>query len=185
MLENEQAIIQRVKQGDHQAMEILFRTHLDAAIRLAYLITRDWTSAEDAVQEGFIQAFRSINNFKDGLPFKPWFTKIVVNKAKRIKEKFGTERQIPASNYLIINDPASPEEISLDKEKEQALYNAINQLDEKHRLPIILKYLNELSEAETAQVLDLPVSTVKSRLYVARQRLKKHLIADQGGVSND
>ena len=65
------------------------------------------------------------------------------------------------------------------------MYNAINQLDEKHRLPIILKYLNELSEAETAQVLDLPVSTVKSRLYVARQRLKKHLIADQGGVSND
>lgn len=183
MLETEQEIILRIKAGDHNAMEFLFKNHVEAAVRLAYLITRDWASAEDAVQESFIQALRSIHTFKDGLPFKPWFTRIVVNKAKRVKDKFGTERQIPASELILVDESTSPEELSLVKEHQETLYKAINQLDENHRLPVILMYLNELSEKEIAAILDIPVTTVKSRLYTARQRLKQYLTIDnEGGV---
>ena len=75
----------------------------------------------------------------------------------------------------------SPEEQTLENEKTDRLYTAIKRLDEKHRLPIILKYLNGMTEAEVAMVLSIPLSTVKSRLYVARQRLKASLQAEKRG----
>ncbi|HBG10682.1 MAG TPA: RNA polymerase sigma factor, partial [Firmicutes bacterium] len=81
----EQQLIQRAKQGETAAMEQIFRMHLDSAVRLAYLVTRNWATAEDAVQEAFVQAFRSLDTFQEHRPFKPWFTRIVINKAKRTK----------------------------------------------------------------------------------------------------
>ena len=77
---NEQELIRRAKKGHQDALEQIFRYHLDSAIRLAYLITRNWATAEDAVQEAFLQAFRSLDSFQDERPFKPWFTKIVVKR---------------------------------------------------------------------------------------------------------
>lgn len=176
---SEANLINRIKQGDHTAMELLFKDHIQGAVRLAYLITKDWTTAEDATQEAFIQVMRSINSFKQGKPFKPWFSRIVINKAKRIKQKRKAE---PAGDIHAENDHGSfsPEEMAIKREKERALFTAIKRLDENHRLPIILKYLNGLSEAEVASTLNLPPSTVKSRLYTARQRLKAGLIADGG-----
>lgn len=91
MAETEFELISRIKQGDRRAMEAIFQTHVEAAVRLAYMITHDWPTAEDAVQEAFIQAFRSIRTFKDGMAFKPWFSRIVINKAKRVRHKFRVE----------------------------------------------------------------------------------------------
>lgn len=87
MVLNERKLIQLAKQGDGEALEQIFRLHVDSAIRLAYLVTRNWATAEDAVQEAFLQAFRSLHTFQDHRPFKPWFTRIVVNKAKRTKDR--------------------------------------------------------------------------------------------------
>ena len=84
MSQDELELLRKSKKGDHDAMEVLFKQHVDAAVRLAYLITRNWATAEDTVQESFIQAFRSLNTFQEGRSFKPWFTKIVINKAKRV-----------------------------------------------------------------------------------------------------
>jgi len=181
MAMTESELISRIKQGDRQAMETLFSMHVDAAVRLAYMITQDWASAEDAVQDAFIQAFRSINSFRDGLPFKPWFSKIVINKAKRFKQKFRADLDYESNTEVNHHLAYSPEEQTLENEKTDRLYTAIKRLDEKHRLPIILKYLNGMTEAEVAMVLSIPLSTVKSRLYVARQRLKASLQAEKRG----
>jgi len=162
-------------------MEAIFRRHVDSAIRLAYLVTRNWATAEDAVQEAFLQAFRSLHSFQDGRPFQPWFTRIVVNKAKRTKGRmqrgelpFDLELENPHRTF-------APEEHLLEKEKLDALFAAINELDDNHRLPLLLKYVSGLTEAETAEVLGLPVSTIKSRLYTARQRLKRQITELEGG----
>ncbi|HKM17210.1 MAG TPA: sigma factor, partial [Limnochordia bacterium] len=64
MAETEFELISKVKQGDRHSMEVIYQTHVEAAVRLAYTITHDWPTAEDAVQEAFIQAFRSIGTFK-------------------------------------------------------------------------------------------------------------------------
>ena len=181
----EQILIQQAKQGQHEAMEAIFRQHIDGAVRLAYLITRNWATAEDAVQEAFLQAFRSLGTFQEDKPFSPWFTRIVVNKAKRVKDRldrghlpYELEETNPHRSF-------EPEENTLDKEGLDTLFAAINQLDDSHRIPLLLKYVTGLSELETAEVLGIPVSTVKSRLYVARGRLKKQIADLEGSDEYD
>mgnify|MGYP001034324435 CR=1 FL=1 len=176
----EQKLIQQAKQGQTDALETIFRQHVDGAVRLAYLITRNWATAEDAVQEAFIQAFRSLDNFQEDRPFQPWFTRIVVNKAKKTKDRLDRGHLPYEQEDVNPHGIFIPEDQALEKESLDALFTAINELDDNHRLPLILKYLTGLTEAETAQVLGIPVSTVKSRLYVARQRLKKQISELEG-----
>lgn len=178
---DEQKLIQQAKQGQVDALETIFRHHVDSAVRLAYLITRNWATAEDAVQEAFIQAFSSLDHFQDDRPFQPWFTKIVINKAKRTKDRFDRGHLPYEQEDVNPHGIFIPEDHALEKEGLDTLFTAINELDDNHRLPLILKYLTGLSEAETAQVLGIPVSTVKSRLYVARQRLRQHINDLEGG----
>ncbi len=181
----EQELIQRAKQGEHWAMEEIFRLHLDSAIRLAYLVTRNWATAEDAVQEAFVQAFRSLKGFRDGQPFRPWFTRIVINKAKRTTSRLDRGHLPYELEEENTHASFNPEGSVLERAGLNELFEAINELDDNHRLPLLLKYVAELTEAEIAETLDLPVSTVKSRLYTARQRLKKALTTTEGGGRDD
>lgn len=185
MGQDEQQLIKLAKQGQAEALETIFRHHVDSAVRLAYLITRNWATAEDAVQEAFIQAFRSLNTFQMGRPFQPWFTRIVVNKAKRTKDRYDRGHQPLVSEQINTHGSFIPEAQTLEKESIEALFAAINELDDNHRIPLILKHLTGLSEAETAEVLNIPISTVKSRLYVGRQRLKQAIAQMEGSGTND
>ncbi|NLM38983.1 MAG: sigma-70 family RNA polymerase sigma factor [Firmicutes bacterium] len=177
---DEQELIRGCKAGDKSCMEMLFRSHVDSAVRLAFSITRNWATAEDAVQEAFIQAFRSIGTFQEGKPFKPWLAKIVVNKSRRIGAKFGVSWDELDPNQPNDTDDGTPERLLMEKEDKTRLMQAINLLGEKHRLPLILKYLSGLSEAETSEVLGVPITTVKSRLYVARRQLAEKLALLEG-----
>jgi RNA polymerase sigma factor (sigma-70 family) len=162
---DDDALIRRCQAGDWQAFEPLFRSHLPMAIRTAYLITRDWATAEDAAQEGFIRAYRALGAFRPGSPFAPWLYRIVVNEARRAAARAG---RIPT-------EPLDPERLGaapgLEPERKAEVWAAVDSLDEAHRLVLILKYFKGFAEAEIAAVLELRQSTVKSRLYVARQRL--------------
>lgn len=171
---DEQALITAARAGDEAAMEALFRAHVDRAVRLAYLITGDWAAAEDAVQDAFVRAFRSLRRLREGAPFVPWFTSIVVNRARTARAKARNYEETVKRDLGPIPD-ATPEQTALDGERARLLLNAVRELDEKHRLPILLKYFGGLSEAEVANTLKVPVSTVKSRLFVARQRLRSTL----------
>ncbi|MGI6148663.1 MAG: RNA polymerase sigma factor [Firmicutes bacterium] len=178
---DEQALIRQAKRGDKQSMEALFRSHVDSAVRTAYMITHNWATAEDAVQEAFIQAFRSLGTFQEGRPFKPWLTKIVVNKSRRIWAKFHSpwdelDQQVPDNSGHNL-----PEAEVLNWERRTRLIQAIKHLGEKHRLPLVLKYLSGLTEAEIGEVLGIPASTVKSRLFVARKQLAQKLADLEGG----
>lgn len=133
------------------------------------MITRDWSLAEDATQEAFSRAFRSIRSFRRGQPFAPWLFRIVVNEARRAAHRRGSLSVAPLSGDIL--DPDSPETVLLKKEHADEVWKAIHSLDEERRVVIVLKYLSGFSEIEIAVALRLRQSTVKSRLYVARQRL--------------
>lgn len=178
--QDEQTLIQQAKQGQADALEAIFRHHVDSAVRLAYLVTRNWATAEDAVQEAFIQAFRSLDSFQEDRPFRPWFTRIVVNKAKRTRDRLDRVHLAFTHEETNTHGIFIPEDQALEKEGLDELFTAINELDDNYRLPLILKYVTGLSEAETAETLGIPISTVKSRLYTARQRLKKSISTPEG-----
>ncbi|MDI9411997.1 MAG: RNA polymerase sigma factor [Bacillota bacterium] len=184
MEHTEQELIQAAKRGEHNALESIFRQHLDGAVRLAYLITKNWATAEDAVQEAFLQAFRSLHNFQDDKPFKPWFTRIVVNKAKRTKSSLDRGHLPYEFEEENPHRSLAPEAHTVEKEELDAIFTAINRLDDNHRIPLLLKYVTGLTEAETAETLKLPLSTIKSRLYTARKRLEKYISESKGGAEH-
>jgi RNA polymerase sigma factor (sigma-70 family) len=157
----EQECIRRCQSGDWTAFEPIFRSHLQMAVRTAYLITRDWAAAEDAAQEALIRAYRSIGSFRAGSAFAPWLYRIVVNEARRLAARPGA---VPVS-------PATLEELIPVADERAPVWDAVGALDEAHRTVLVLKYFRGFTEAEIATVLDLRGTTVKSRLYVARQRL--------------
>lgn len=172
---NEEELIKDVCDGSNSAMEALFDMYMGNSVKLAYLITGDWASAEDAVQEAFIRAFANIKSFNRSKKFKPWFTKIVVNEARRVKKTYGKYAGLEA--FLEVKDEDEVVEDKVIEElNQQVLLDIINRLDIKYRLPIILKYYSGFSEKEMSKVLSIPTTTVKTRLYKARQRLKNDLI---------
>ena len=178
-MSEEQRLIMQARKGDEAAMEALFHLHVTRSVRLAYLICGDWALAEDAVQDAFLSAFRALKSFRDGASFSPWFTRIVVNQAKNKKSR--TRQFLPLSDVVLKESGLSTEEEVLVRERERQLLLAVNKLDEKHRLPVLLKYFGCYTESHVAQVLNLPISTVKSRLHTARGRLKTALADLEGG----
>lgn len=168
-------LIRSVKLGDESAMETLFRNHIEYAVHLAYLITRCSMLAEDVAQDSFIKAFRFIKGFDESKPFKPWLTKIIVNTGKTALK--ASSKYVPASvmEDAVTDTGINPEEAVVKKERHRLLLDEINSLSDKYRIPLLLKYYSELSEKEIASVLKMPQSTVKSRLYIARQRLRQKL----------
>jgi RNA polymerase sigma-70 factor (ECF subfamily) len=181
-MQGESELVKKAKQGDISAFESIFRTYIDESVRLAYIITRDWALSEDAVQEAFIRAYKSIKSFDESRPFRPWITKIVVNQARKIKRKYAGS--FPLTEFLNIGEKEScADEEAVYNESNQTLTASIYMLDEKHRLPLILKYYGGFSEIEVSKILKIPLSTVKSRLYTARNRLSKIINASGGEIN--
>lgn len=165
--------------GNPSALDALYAAYATPAIRTAYLITRDRAAAEDAVQEAFLQVLRNGPSLRDPAAFRPWFYRIVVNAAKRMA-------RAPVRPVLPLDltshdrsDPTSPQpdEAVLAAEEAALVRAAIGDLHDAHRVPLILRYYTALSDEEIAQALELPVGTVKSRLFNARKALQERLDA--------
>lgn len=166
----DELLLQRVKKGDNNAFAILYDQYSEYALRVAAAVTKSDAFAADAVQETFIRIYNNADMFDTSKPFKPWFYRILINECNRImKKKNGT---IYISDYIENEKELSGEDVHRFEEYEE-LYSAIGSLEDINRVPLILKYLNGFQEKEIADVLGLNVNTVKSRLFKAREKLKK------------
>ncbi|MFO7295041.1 MAG: RNA polymerase sigma factor [Caldicoprobacter sp.] len=171
-------VIARVKKGDKQAFEQLYNEYAEYAIRTAFAITKNSADASDAVQEAFIRVYRNIIFYDEERPFKPWFYKILVNECNRITKR--KSKVIPIDQYL--DDHYMGLHMDDYKfEEYEELYAAIQGLKEINRIPIILKYLNNFSEKEIAEIFDVNINTVKSRLFKGRERIKQALLKMKEG----
>lgn len=175
MANDERKIIKKVKKGKQHAFKKLYDLYADYALRTAYAITNNQNHAADIVQETFIKVYRNIEKFDEERPFKPWFYQILLNESKRYMKK-QNKQAIPIESEEML-DYFHEEEY----EDYEHLDRALDQLSEMHRTVLTLKYMNEFTEREIAQMLDLNVNTVKSRLYKGRQRLKSVI----GGVTDE
>ena len=160
-----------------RAFEQLMRAHEHVAFRAAHAVTRNHADAEEAVQEAFLNAYRSLRRFRRGLPFRPWLLRIVLNEAKdrrhaaararglaeRADQEAGARAEAPATVPVI------------DAERRSLLLAALDRLPAKQRDVVTCRYLLELSEEETAATLSLRPGTVKSRLSRALTRLEADL----------
>lgn len=149
--------------------------HQGIAFRTAYLLTGSAADAEDAAQAGFVKAWAALRRFRRGAPFRPWLLCIVANEAHNRRRSSGRIEALHLRSAAV-NPPddtaPSPEGAALEREQRDELLNAVRLLDERDRDVLTCRYFLELSEDETAAVLDIRRGTVKSRTARALARLR-------------
>jgi RNA polymerase sigma factor (sigma-70 family) len=180
-------LIERARRGDLMAYEELVRRHQAVAIRTAHLFAPDG-DAEDAVQDAFVKAHAALGRFRDGAPFRPWLLRIVANEARNRRRSAGRRAGLALRSVedRRPDDAApSPESAVLAGERRTWLLAGVNALRDDDRDIITARYFLELSEAEAAEVLDLPRGTVKSRLSRALGRLRERLGSAGPGATDD
>jgi RNA polymerase sigma-70 factor, ECF subfamily len=174
-------LIQRARDGDTAAFAVLVSRYTPVAVRVAHLVAPG-ADVEDTMQEAFVKAWHGLPGFRSGAPFRPWLCRIVANEAKnRVRAARRREAlSLRAWAASTRDEPATPEAVALAHDEAEALIRAMNALRPEDRLIVGYRWLLELSEAEMATALDVPIGTVKSRLSRAMTRLRTHLIDDGG-----
>lgn len=164
-------LIERTLAGDQKAFEQLFEGHKNLVYKAAYLILDDASEAEDALQETFLKAYRSLGTYDPSKgAFTTWLYRITVNHCLSQRSRL--------TRFLRSGEHADEgESTSLENElaERQALQGALARLSPKLSAVIVLRFFIDLSYAEIAQVLAVPLGTVKSRLNLALKRVRKEL----------
>lgn len=145
------------------------------AYRLALSILADPTEAEDAAQDALIAIVNALPSFRSDAAFTTWVYAIALNTCrKRLKRHFARERLLQAMQaiFALQHTEPHPEEVVIQLEGEALIAQAARALDEKHRLPLLLRYAHGLNVNEIAQILGINKNTVLSRLHTARERLR-------------
>jgi RNA polymerase sigma factor (sigma-70 family) len=174
----EDELVERARGGDATAFAALVRDHEEIAFRTAYLIARNAADAEDAAQVGLTKAWRALPRFRRGAPFRPWLLAIVANEARNRRRAAGRREGLAlrAAHELPSGGAApSPEGRAVAAEERAELVAALERLNEDDRAVLSCRYLLELGEEETAEVLSLRRGTVKSRTSRALGRLRTQL----------
>jgi RNA polymerase sigma factor (sigma-70 family) len=170
----EAELVSRARRGDAAAFGTLVDAFADVAFRTAYLVTADAAEAEDAAQEAFVKAYRALDRFREGSPFRPWLLRIVGNTARNRRRstgrQLGLRLRARAASPVGATAPSAEADL-LSQERRRELLDAINGLPADDRLVIGARYFLELSETETAALAGVAPGTVKSRLSRARHRL--------------
>ena len=159
-------------------IELWVKDYYGSLLRLTSSILHDPHEAEDSVQETFLAANRNLEKFRNQSSPRTWLTAIAINVCRgRLRKRRARQSLYNALEafHLVKNTPQSPEETALQEESNSYLWDLVEKLDEKHRLPLILRYVQELSIAEIAIVLKVPQGTIHSRLHYARRWLQTHL----------
>ena len=150
--------------------------HLDSLYNFAYRLTRNREEAEDVVQEASLRGFKAYHKFTEGTNFRAWMFTIARN--IYINEYRKKSREPIKVNYEETENFISlPEFTGFEEELfSETLQQSLNQLSEELRTTLMLFYVEELSYKEIAEVMKCPVGTVMSRLFMARQCMKKKMI---------
>src|SRR5512133_4060817 len=184
MPDTEHYLIQRAQKGDHEAFAALVIEHQRYVYNLGRRVLKNEEEALDLAQETFVRAWTALPNFRGQSQFRTWLYRIVTNlcynrlpNLRRSLTDLGDDviAELPETDPAFDNPARGLE----SRELRSHLHNAIENLDENYRLLISLRYQNELSYEEIATMLNLPLGTVKTGLFRAKEQLRHALEAYQ------
>ena len=170
------ALVKKAQTGDRAAYSRIVRQFQDLAVGYAYSILRNFPEAEEAAQEAFIEAYLNLNKLRNPAAFGGWLKKIVFKHCDRL-----TRIKRPSFVSLTVTEELSssqtdPLSIAEMDELQTRIQQAIELLPKTEREVITLFYLSDRSQKEISAFLEIPISTVKNRLYSARNRLKPEFV---------
>ena len=182
--ELDQALVERVQNGDKRAFDLLVRKYQHKIVSVCTRYVSDWSEAQDVAQEAFIRAYRAIGAFRGDSAFYTWIYKIAINTAKNYLVSKG--RRPPIGDIAIedavqldgasqLRDRATPERELLRQEIERTVFGTVEALPEELRTAITLREVDGLSYEEIAEAMNCPIGTVRSRIFRAREAIDERL----------
>lgn len=173
-LDPEQDLIRRWKRGDKRAFETLVRRHMTDAFYVAYGYVGNAEDARDLSQDAFIKAYQARARFDESRPFYPWLYRILKNHCLNFVTRGRHHLSLDDENeHREIASPAATALENLEETERRRLVRlALDRLSDDHREIIVLKNFKDHSYREIADLLGIPIGTVMSRLFYARQALR-------------
>lgn len=177
-------LVKKAKEGDSKAYDQLTLLYKDVVYSIVYRMVHNKQEAEDLTQEAFIKAYKSINSFNEEYAFSTWLFKIATNNCidffrKRKLKTYSMDETVKYKDdefkqEYATDDPDIEHDLVAD-ERTQIIRTAIEQLPKKYRIVIELRHTKEHSYEQIAEELDLPLGTIKARIFRAREMLNKSL----------
>jgi RNA polymerase sigma-70 factor (ECF subfamily) len=178
-MHDESEWIRQIAQGDESAFERLFRCYAPRIFRFAMSYLNDPALAEEVVQETMIAVWKNAKDYKEQSQLSTWILGIARNKALDRARARQREPELLREIDRRASGRATPEQIARRDSQVERVRSALEKLSPEHREVIMLAFYNELSYSEIAQILNCPEGTVKSRVYYAKEQLKR--ILSEGG----
>lgn len=179
-------VARRCAAGDIEAIRRLTRDNNQRLFRAAWSILKDQSEAEDAVQSAYLNAFASIDRFEARSSLSTWLTRIVINEALgRSRALKSRQSMLQSEGVTIMEDYRTVDapDVTLAREQLRGMMErAVADLPDEFRTVFVLRDVEGVSAEETSDALDIPVATVKSRLFRARRKLRSSLAPEVRGA---
>lgn len=170
-------LVERLQRADLSALGLLYDRHRQMVYRTALAITGDSDAASDLLQDVFLRLYRFIERVDPQLPLEPWLYRMTANLSYTwVKRQGRWLRPLEdLADWLAGNHKNIAQQTTEQVENVGQLHHALLKLPVNQRMVVVLFYVNDLQVQEIAEILDIPVGTVKSRLHYGRQMLKEAL----------
>ncbi|WP_227940203.1 RNA polymerase sigma factor SigW [Alkalihalobacillus deserti] len=177
-------LIWEVRKGNQQAFSEIVELYKDKVFQVAYRMVGNLHEAQDVAQEAFLRAFTNLDRFDIDRKFSTWIfriaTNVAIDRLRKKKPDYYLQEKVKGLDGLTYESQLASDEESLDDqvvslERQEWVQTEINQLPPKYRTAIILKYIEDLSISEISDILDIPPSTVKTRIHRGREALRKRM----------
>ena len=185
----DEEVVGRVRAGETALFEVIMRRYNQRLFRVALSILGNDDEAEDVTQDAYVRSYMHLDQFEGRAKFSTWLTKIAVHEAlarlrarQRIVEIDAMSGAVEDSMVLESKSP-SPEQEVMTQTIKIVLESAIEKLPETYRSVFMMREVEGMSTAETAECLDLSEESVKVRLHRARSMLRKHIYAQTGAAT--
>lgn len=173
----------RARTGDRDAFSELVQRHASSVVTVAWRIVGDRAQAEDVAQDAFLAAFKALPGFREEARFSTWIYRITVNRCRDVLRARVTDRVAPAQDEAgempepegTSAEHRTPEDILLGRQRHEAIVEALGRLSPVYREAFVLRHVEELSYDEMSEVLGADGSTLRMRVYKARQELSRAL----------
>ena len=178
---NDRALVHAARGGDMDAFDALFYRYRDGIYRLGYAITKDPSAAEEIAVDTFARAYRALARLEPDDSLRPWLYRVAVNLSyNRQPRKNVSFHPLEEASNVVVTERDSPSAAAELAERRRVVLECVDALGPKHKVVVVLHYLNGLNLAEIAEIVEAPVGTVKSRLHYALRGLKVHLASHPG-----
>lgn len=185
----DEALVKLCLEGDRAAFAEIVKRYQKQIFSLAYRLTNQVEDAQDLAQEAFLKIYQVLDKYDTSRPFFPWMYKVAANVCYTALRKKPQE-EVPLEKVIefaptIPQAATQPEDYTETKEVQRFVQQALAELPEKYKVPLVLRYLEDMTYQQIAEVMDLPVTTIETRLFRGKSLLQKRLINLERGVKRE